>query len=45
MLLLVMVAQADETDDQQVWVFYLSFWAGESTWEWNETILSARRSG
>jgi len=24
---------------RQVWAFYLSFWAGESTWNWQESVL------
>ncbi len=27
---------------REVWVFYLSFWAGENTWQWNENVLIDR---
>lgn len=26
-------------DTRQVWAFYLSFWAGEGTWAWQESVL------
>ncbi len=29
----------ESVHERQVWVFYLGFWAGEPTWDWNETIL------
>lgn len=27
------------TLNREVWVFYLSFWAGENTWDWNDSVL------
>lgn len=30
--------RAQETS-RQVWVFYLGFWAGEATWQWNTQVL------
>ena len=35
------LSQSD-AQNREVWVFYLSFWAGENTWEWNETVLTDR---
>jgi hypothetical protein len=35
------IATPEETpaDTRQVWAFYLSFWAGEGTWAWQESVL------
>ncbi len=38
-LILAAPVYAQPDDDRQVWTFYLSFWAGENTWVWNESIL------
>lgn len=36
-------AQPQQVDfNREVWVFYLSFWAGENTWNWNESVLIDR---
>lgn len=35
------ITHIEETiaDTRQVWAFYLSFWAGEGTWRWQESVL------
>jgi hypothetical protein len=29
-----------QNDQRQVWAFYLSFWAGQATWDWNTDVLT-----
>lgn len=35
-------AQEDDSAARQVWVFYLSFWAGPNTWDWMGAMLDDR---
>lgn len=35
-------AQDDDPAGRQVWVFYLSFWAGPNTWDWMDAMLDDR---
>lgn len=36
----IVEVEIENLPERHVWAFYLSFWAGEATWDWNDSVLT-----
>lgn len=36
----VSATQAQQTEERHVWAFYMGFWAGQQSWDWQADVLS-----
>jgi hypothetical protein len=39
MLLLIVILPAQAQSGRQVWAFYMGFWAGGESWNWQADVL------